>query len=503
MPSIYVAYLLLAPLFFILVSLVFSNFFKWQRGCFLISIFLYGAVLMKIGQFVFNQGSLVLAVGSWGQLFSINLYCDMLTWMMLSVVAIVMLSVGIATNEPPDKRGGSSFFFPLVGCLLLGVTLAFLTADLFNLYVSFELMLIASYVLLTMRTKKQEIIGGLPYILINIVGSAFFLIVVTILYRMTGTLNVASITEFVFQSTSATEGKLLGVSAFLLFCVFGIKSAIFPLGVWLPNSYNAPSVSVSALFAGLLTKVGVYCFIRFFPLLFAPFMENFQSILLGISVITMFVGVLGAVAQDEIRNLLSYHIVSQIGYMVAVFSLGTPVALAIATFYMIHNIFAKTNLFYIAGILEVKTGEYLLSKMGKMMKSGSFLVFSFLVSACALAGIPPLSGFWGKVMIIKELLRGDFLLTAGSAILCSLLTTFSMLKIWNEAFLKEEGDLHKNVVELSQRQKNVTGLYGASGLLTVSILALSCFFLYGQKVFNILTYQLANPYYYIQAILGV
>jgi multicomponent Na+:H+ antiporter subunit D len=223
----------------------------------------------------------------------------------------------------------------------------------------------------------------------------------------------------------------------MLFLVaFGIKAAIFPLFFWLPASYHTPPVAVSALFAGLLTKVGVYALIRVFTLIFIQDIGYTHSILLVLAAFTMVTGVLGAVAQNEFRRILSFHIISQIGYMVMGLALFTPLALAGSVFYIAHHIIVKTNLFLISGLVERLHHSKLLKDMGGLYRARPLLAVLFLVPALSLAGIPPLSGFFAKLGLVQAGLESRQYGVVFVALGVSLLTLFSMMKIWNEAFWK-------------------------------------------------------------------
>jgi multicomponent Na+:H+ antiporter subunit D len=326
--------------------------------------------------------------------------------------------------------------------LLAGVNGAFLTADLFNLYVCFEVMLMASFVLMVLGGDRYQKEGGLKYVTLNLLSSALFLAAVGIVYGATATLNLAELAVRV-PLVAGERPELVAALAGLFLVAFGIKAALFPLYFWLPASYHTPPVSVSAVFAGLLTKVGVYALIRVFSAVFVDLRWLF-SLLVGIAVLTMISGVLGAVSKFHIRRILSFHIVSQIGYMVlglALVSSADPVvrrlALAAAVFYIAHHILVKTNLFLIAGVIRRLGGTEDLGPLGGLSLHTPWLAALFLIPAASLAGIPPLSGFWAKLAIIQASVDAGAWIAVGAALLAGLLTLLSMTKIWNEAFWKE------------------------------------------------------------------
>jgi multicomponent Na+:H+ antiporter subunit D len=229
---------------------------------------------------------------------------------------------------------------------------------------------------------------------------------------------------------------LLTAVAMLFMGAFGIKSALFPLFFWLPASYHTPPVSVSAIFAGLLTKVGVYALIRMFTLVFTVNVPYTHGVLIVVAALTMITGVLGAAAHNEIRRILSFHIISQVGYMVLGLALNTTLALAGSVFYLIHHIIVKANLFLVSGVVQRLGGSFELSRIGGMYSKYGWIAFCFFIPAFSLAGFPPLSGFWAKMMLIRASLDIHHYIVAGIAAAVGLLTVYSMTKIWGEVFRK-------------------------------------------------------------------
>jgi multicomponent Na+:H+ antiporter subunit D len=325
----------------------------------------------------------------------------------------------------------------------MGVCGAFLTGDIFNLYVCFEVMLIASFVLLALGGERGQMEGALKYVTLNLLSSAIFLAAVGILYGLTKTLNLADLSIRV-PAVFATHPHLVAAVAGLFLVSFGIKAAIFPLYFWLPASYHTPPVSVSAIFAGLLTKVGVYALIRIFTLIFSQ-TESIHRLLLVLAGFTMVLGVLGAVSQFHIRRILSFHIISQIGYMVMGLGLlasendrARRLGMVAAVFYIAHHIIVKTNLFLIGGIMRRLRGTEELKQTGGLLEAAPWLAAVFLIPAFSLAGIPPLSGFWAKLAMIRAGLEAGEWILVGAAIFAGLLTLMSMIKIWNEGFWKPD-----------------------------------------------------------------
>jgi multicomponent Na+:H+ antiporter subunit D len=400
------------------------------------------AVAVALTSMVWQSGPRAVHVGGWPPPFAISLVADTLGSLMVLLASLVGAAVAVYSLAEVGAARLDMGYFGMYMVLLAGVNGAFLTADLFNLYVCFEVMLMASFVLMVMGGDRYQKEGGLKYVTLNLLSSALFLAAVGIVYGATSTLNLAELAAR--MPLVATERpELVAALAGLFLVAFGIKAALFPLYFWLPASYHTPPVSVSAVFAGLLTKVGVYAMIRVFSAVFVDLRWLF-SLLVGIAVLTMISGVLGAVSKFHIRRILSFHIVSQIGYMVlglALVSSADPVvrrlALAAAVFYIAHHILVKTNLFLIAGVIRRLGGTEDLGPLGGLSLRTPWLATLFLIPAASLAGIPPLSGFWAKLAIIQAAVDARAWIAVGAALLAGLLTLLSMTKIWNEAFWKD------------------------------------------------------------------
>lgn len=382
-----------------------------------------------------REGIQAIQIGDWPAPYGITIVADLLSATMVLLTAlmgfaVMLYSVSGLGIDPEHEAFG---YYPLLNILLMGVSGAFLTGDIFNLYVWFEVMLISSFVLLALGGTQAQLEGALKYVTINLLSSAVFLAAVGVLYGMVGTLNMA---DLAVKLNTTNQPGLVTTLAMLFLITFGIKAAIFPLFFWLPESYHTPPVAVSAIFAGLLTKVGVYALIRVFTLIFVQDTVYTHTLILVLSGLTMIVGVLGAAAQYEFRKILSFHIVSQIGYMIMGLGLFTPLALAGSVFYIVHHIIVKTNLFLISGAVQRVRGSYELKELGGLYRAYPGLSILFLIPALSLAGIPPLSGFWAKYTLARAGLEEQQYLIVAAALVVGLLTLFSMTKIWNEAFWK-------------------------------------------------------------------
>lgn len=397
----------------------------------------------------------VVRLGNWETPFGIVLVADPMACIMLvlsSLTALACLVYGFferPTAEEPPLR------LPLVQFLLTGVHLSFLTGDLFNLFVAFEVMLLASYALLTLEVDDRSVRHAFPYLALNLFGSALFLTACGLAYALFGTLNLALISE---RAGALAGEPMVNAFGIMLLVVFCMKAGVFPLYYWLPNSYPILPWPVAALYAGLLTKVGVYVVLRTCATLLPHESTQLHTALAWAAGGTMVLGVLGAVAQTTIRGILSYHILSQIGFMVLAIGFFTPAAVAAAVFYIIHHIVVKATLFLAGGIVFRINRSDLLERTGNLWLVAPVVGVVFLLQALSLAGLPPLSGFWGKFIILREgFTLGHYTLVAMS-LLASILTLFSMLKIWLAAFWKTDATVPTDTAPAGWRGMTAVGL---------------------------------------------
>lgn len=445
---------------------------------------------------VWRHGIQVAQIGNWVAPYGITLVADLFSAIMVTLAGIIGFAVAMYSLASIDSARVKFGYHPLYHFLLMGVCGAFLTGDLFNLYVWFEVMLMASFVLLALGGERGQLEGAIKYVTLNLMSSALFLAAMGILYGLVGTLNMADLAR---KLNGTTQPGLATSLAMLFLVAFGIKAAIFPLFFWLPASYHTPPVAVSAVFAGLLTKVGVYALIRVFTLIFTQEVAYTHTLILILAGLTMITGVLGAVAQNEFRRVLSFHIVSQIGYMIMGLGLFTPLGLAASVFYIAHHIIVKTNLFLVSGVVERLSGTFELKTLGGLYRTQPGLALLFLIPAMSLAGLPPLSGFFAKLGLVQAGLPLGQYAIIGVALSVSLLTLFSMLKIWTEVFWKPGAETPSPVVE---QGKPLTALILPIALLAALTLILG----FGAGPLFALALrageELMNPAGYIQAVLG-
>jgi multicomponent Na+:H+ antiporter subunit D len=415
---------------------------------------------------------------------------------MVVITGITGLAVAVYALSDIDTKKEALGYHALFQVLLAGVCGAFLTGDLFNLYVWFEVMLIASFGLLVLMGGREQIDGGVKYVALNLISTIFFLTGIGLLYGMTGTLNFA---DLALKVDAVENQGLLTVVAVMFMVAFGVKAAVFPLFFWLPAAYHTPSFSVSAVFAGLLTKVGVYALIRCFTLVFDHDIAFTHTILLWVACLTMVVGVLGAAAQSDFRKILSFHIISQIGYMILGLALMTPLALVGAVFYLVHHIVVKANLFLIAGVAKRLTGGTEVYQIGGLYKYAPFLGVLFLIPAFSLAGFPPLSGFWAKYIIVKATLDIEMWFVAFIALAVGLMTIYSMTKIWAEAFWKNHPDgVEPRLSTLENRWAQLLPIGGLAVLTIIIGMNPEPFVQFAERS----AAQLLDPTDYIATVLG-
>ena len=390
---------------------------------------------------VWDQGPQVVHLGGWAAPYGIVLVVDQLSALMLVVSVVVSLAVLIyAAGEgvaDGDDEGPISIFYPTFLILVAGVSNAFLAGDLFNLYVGFEILLTASYVLLTMGGMVQRIRAGVTYVVVSVISSVLFLISIGMIYGATGTVNMADLSGKLADLPQGTQMQL----HLMLLVAFGVKAAVFPLSLWLPDSYPTASAPVTAVFAGLLTKVGVYSIIRTETLLFPG--EQFNNLLLWLALLTLLVGILGALAQIDIKRMLSFTLISHIGYMIFGIAVNTEAALTAVVYYIAHHIVIQTSLFLVAGLIERRGGSTNVDRLAGMLRISPLLGVLYMVPALNLGGIPPFSGFLGKVGLLEAAARRetwlDYVLI-GVGVLVSLLTLLALIRVWNRVFLRSVED---------------------------------------------------------------
>ncbi|MGC4805462.1 Na+/H+ antiporter subunit D [Micromonospora sp. DT233] len=383
----------------------------------------------------YRHGPVVARIGGWAPPVGIVLVADQLAALMVVVslavtLCVLLYSIGQRRSDIGENTP-VTIFHPTYLVLTAGVTNAFLAGDLFNLFVGFEMLLAASFVLITLGGTEVRIRTGSIYVVVSVLSSMIFLAGVGLVYSATGTLNMAQLAQ---RLDALPDGVRLSLQLILLLA-FGIKAAVFPLSAWLPDSYPTAPAPVTAVFAGLLTKVGVYAIIRTETLLFPGGAAT--TLLMVVAGLTMVVGILGAAAQSDMKRLFSFTLVSHIGYMIFGVALSSVAGLAAAIFYVVHHITIQTTLFLVAGLVEAKAGSTDLRRLGGLARIAPRIAVLFFIPAMNLAGIPPFSGFLGKLGLLEAGVSAGgplpwTLVAAGTV--TSLLTLYAASRVWNIAF---------------------------------------------------------------------
>ncbi|MGS4946318.1 Na+/H+ antiporter subunit D [Meridianimarinicoccus sp. RP-17] len=452
--------------------------------------------LMLMNQ-VIAAGVVTGQMSDWPAPFGITLIADLFSGIMVLLTAGVGLAVAVYACGEIDDDLEEMGFFAIFQLLLAGVTGAFLTGDLFNLYVWFEVLLISSFGLLILGGTRQQIDGAVKYVVLNLVSTIIFLCGLGLLYGATGTLNMADLRLAVDNSDQ--QGLVTVLSMFFL-VAFAMKAAVFPLFFWLPASYHTPTSAVSAIFAGLLSKVGVYALFRTFTLIFDNDPAYTQPILYVAAALTMVTGILGALAQTDMRRVMSYQIVSSIGFLILGLAIGTPLALAGAIFYLVHNIIVKVNLFLVAGVATRLCGSSEMSRMGGVYKTAPLVALLFLVPAFTLAGFPPLTGFWAKVLLVQAALEAGNWGMVALVLIVSLLTIWSLMIVWARVFWAAHPEgLEPRTADLAPVRLHLLLPIAALGLASILI----GLFPNGLIVLvQAAAAQLLDPQAYVDAVLG-
>lgn len=497
MPSLIVP--ILVPLFTAITVAMFQNQRHLQKAISAISCVGLTAWVFWLLFHVDANSIQSVIIGGWEAPFGIALVADRLACIMLCLSMTVGSVVLFYTFWTATEKQQRYFFYPLFQIVLCGVNWAFLTGDLFNLFVAYEVMLIGSYGMMMVGATKVQVRQTMKYIAINAVGSTLFVAGVGLIYATVGTLNMAELARRTAE-LSGQQAAMVTTASMVLLVVFAMKSAAFPLFFWLPDSYPIVPEGVNGYYAGLLTKVGVYSLLRIFVMVLQqPGAELATNVLLVLSGFTMLLGVLGAMCQWNIRKILSWHIISQVGYMVMGIGMAGSVdpavvklAIAGTLFYVVHHIVVKSCLFLVGGIVERVSGTQKLKQMGGVLDLAPGVAALFLVAAFSLAGMPPFSGFLSKFVLMRAGLTGHYFGIVLVSILTSFLTLYSMAKIWSYAFWRDKSR--------ESAGPNYRGMMVPTSILVAFTILMG---MWGQPfmgIANRAAEQINDPSEYIQAV---
>jgi len=380
---------------------------------------------------VSQNGPVAMVMGRWLPPFGIAFTVDLTGALFALTAAIVALVGAIAAIDDINASGRRYGFYPFLMLLMAGVSGAFLTGDIFNLYVWFEVLLISSFGLLVLGSEREQIDGAVKYGFLNLVATTLFLIATGYLYGIFGTLNMADIAR---RAPGLRDTAPLVTLTGLYILAFAMKAAAFPVNFWLPASYHTPRIVVSALFAGLLTKVGIYALIRVSVMLFPFAREQLSLVIAIVAALTMLTGALGALAQTDTRRLLGYLVISGIGAMLAGIAIGGADGIGGAIFYALHSMLVMTALYLAIGLAARLGGGFSLTMAGGLYRDHPLFTALSLMLFFAVSGLPPFSGFWPKVMLVKSALDSGAGWLAGALLLTGFLTMIATGRVFLLAY---------------------------------------------------------------------
>lgn len=461
----------------------------------LAGLLLFFASTVGLFMHVLENGTLVMAMGRWLPPFGISFTVDLMGSIFALATGFVGLAVGVYSIADVDKSERRYGYYPFLLMMLAGVASAFLTGDIFNLYVWFEVLLISSFGLIVLGSRQAQLDGALRYSFLNLVATTLFLIAVAYTYGIFGTLNMADIAR---KSDEMSEvGPRATVAALFLFA-FAMKAAAFPVNAWLPASYHTPLISVSAVFAGLLTKVGVYALLRLFMTMFPGDLPDLSLTIAVAAALTMVLGSLGALAQTDMRRALGFIVISGIGIMLAGLPLASETSLTGSVFYAMHSMVIMTALYLMIGIMGQQMGSFDLYRAGGLYARYPVLAFAFFIALLSASGLPPLSGLWPKIYLVKASIDVGIWWLAAAILISGLLTTIALVRIFSFSFWRSEpeGPEQNHRVAIDR-----PGLYATYTLIGASIVA----GLYPEPFIQVadrVAFELLHPVGYIEAVFG-
>ena len=427
---------ILIPFFIGMILMFLQKNVPLQRAISLITLAASAIVSFFVMLKVNVDGVQSVTFGNWPVPFGITMVADGMSTLLVFTTFVLAFFIVWYGFEIIGTGREKHFYYPGIMMILTGVTGAFTTGDIFNLFVFFEVLLMSSYLLIVLGGERKQLRESIKYILVNVVSSALFVITVAYLYSVIGTLSMADISTKIAE---INQPGIITTIAVLFLLVFGMKAAIFPLYFWLPGSYAAAPIPVLALFGALLTKVGVYAITRTYTLFFVHDLSFTHELLLILSILTIIFGCIGALATFNATQIIIYNIVIAVGVILFGVAQMNETGLEGALFYLIHDMIIKAALFMLIGIVIYVSGTANLRKMGGLIKHYPVLGWTFLIAAFGLAGIPPLSGFVGKFLIVQGGFESGNIWTSIFILASSLIVLLSVMRIFIYAFWGEEG----------------------------------------------------------------
>lgn len=445
--------------------------------------------------YVYGNGTMITFVSNWSAPFGISVVYDMVAALLVLTTSIVMFFVVIYSFQSIGYEREKYYYYPMVMFMITGINGAFTTGDIFNMFVFFEVFLLASYVLITLGSRKVQLQEGFKYLVVNVVSSNFFLVGLAYLYSVTGSLNMADI----HIKLSNYDGNLaiMTIIAVVFIFVFATKAGLFPLYFWMPGSYKAPPMPVIALFGALLTKVGVYAIARTFSLFFTNDVAFTHQVLLLMALLTIVAGCIGALAYTDMKQIIIYNIMIAIGVIIVGFSMMDYAGTVGAMYYLIHDMIIKAALFLLIGFIIYRTGKNDAADLGGLIKQHPVVGWTFFIASLSLAGVPPFPGFYGKLFIVESAFDNGHAIAAIIVLLSSLIVLYSIMKVFIKVFWGEPAE----PIELKNIKSDKL-LFSAIGLVIVStVFGLSADFLF--PIFEMAAESFYNPSSYSNYLMGV
>ncbi|PKG24237.1 Na+/H+ antiporter subunit D [Niallia nealsonii] len=483
---------IIIPILLGMVMVIFRKNIMLHRVLSMVSTIAVGAVSFVLMMQIKTKGIQTLQLGGWEAPFGVSMVGDMLSMLLILVTSIVSLCCLLYAFHSIGKERELHYFYPLFLFLITGVNGSFLTGDIFNLFVCFEVMLVASYVLIALGGTRVQLRESIKYILINIISSFLFLVAIAYLYAMVGTLNFAHLSVLI---ASVGQDGLMTTVAILFLIVFSLKAGLF-LFYWLPGSYSAPPPAIAAIFAALLTKVGIYAIMRIFTLVFYHNPENTHLFIGILAAATMILGAIGAVAYNDIQRIMTYNVVVGVGLILAGVASFSTVGMTGALYYLIHDMIVKALIFLLGGTIIHLTGTSKLNEISGLIRLHPQFGWMFFIAALSLSGIPPLSGFIGKIFIIEGTFGAGYFWLGGIGLITSLMVLFSIMKVFMKVFWGYTD------LTLEKEKGTTKGLLLPIGILTFLTIALGLGTEGIHEFVDIAIEGLMNPKIYIDAVLG-
>ncbi len=416
------------PLFFSALCLMLSSKYRMNTMLCYVALVIQIIFSAALFQHVLSHGIISMTMGEWLPPFGITFNVDLFSALLSFVTnCVALITFSYASEEITAKKrefGFQSLFLLLVA----GANGGFLTGDIFNLYVWFELVLIASFGLLTYGGNKKQFDGGIKYSVLNLLATTFFLITVIFLYSATGTLNMADLSRL------AQEGFDFGSIGYILIFSMGMKAALFPLFFWLPASYHVSYNAVSALFGGVLTKIGAYTLYRMYTSVLVHD-ANQRRVLLLLGIVTIISSSVMLLAERQLKRQLGFLVIIGIGMLMLALGLGSVTALAAGVFYFVHSMLVVSVLYLLMGLFA--NGELFIDRNCGYYKRQPLLSSLVLICFFIVAGLPPFSGFWPKIMLIQESLKSAHLFALASIIITSFLVLLGLARSYALVFWQE------------------------------------------------------------------